>query len=57
MRLAATITAVAPWVTQNDARILERLCPPVLWSTAPSVSMAERDVLGVKIPTEGRLVV
>jgi hypothetical protein len=57
MRHNASITASALWATQNDARVLEHLCPPVLWSAAPSVSMAERDVLGVKIPDEGTPVV
>jgi hypothetical protein len=50
----ASITAPATWPTENNTRILERLLPPMLWNSTRYISMAERDVLGVKIPTEGR---
>ncbi len=54
---SASITVSATWAMQNDARILEYLLPPVLWSAARYSSMAARDVLGVKIPAEGSPVV
>jgi hypothetical protein len=53
MRQWASITASAMWTTHNDTRILTRFWPPGLWNAAHSISMAERDVLGVKIPAEG----
>jgi hypothetical protein len=43
--------------TQNETRILTRFWLPRLWNAAHSNSMAEHDVLGVKIPDEGRPVV
>jgi hypothetical protein len=46
----ASISASATRATQHDSRILECLFPPVLWNASRYISMAERDVLGVKIP-------
>jgi len=51
------ITASATWATQNDARVLDRPLPPRLWNAAGNISMAERAVLGIKIPAEGSPVV
>jgi hypothetical protein len=51
--ILASITASATWATQHDARVCEGLFPPVLWSTVRYVPLAERDVVGVKIPAEG----
>ena len=48
----ASITSLATWPTQNNPRILERLLPPMAWNAVRYSSMAERDVLGVKIPPE-----
>jgi len=53
----ASITASATWAIQHDTSILACLSPPVLWNAAHYISMAARDVLGVKIPAEGRPVV
>src|SRR5262249_12708402 len=57
MRQWASITARAMGTTQKDTRILTRFGPAGLWNAALSMSMAEGDVLGVKIPAAGRPVV
>lgn len=36
----------APWATQHDTRILERLLPPLLWHAACYITMAERAMVG-----------
>src|SRR5712691_2811228 len=50
---AAFSTASATCATQHAPRVLAPLVPPVLWRATPSVSVTERDVLGMKIPVEG----
>ena len=57
MVMTDSIMASATWATQNGPRILDRLLPPMPCNAARSNSMAARDVLGVKIPAEGRPVV
>ncbi len=57
MKKRASITAWATGATQHDARVLERLVSPGLWSAARDVRVAERAVLGVKIPVERSSVV
>ena len=54
---AAWITALATGATQKHARVLTHLFPPVLWSAACEIRMAEHGRRSVKVPVEGSLVV
>jgi hypothetical protein len=51
----ASITMSAMWTTQNDTKIRTRFWPLVCWNAAHALSMAEREVLGVKILADGSL--
>jgi hypothetical protein len=57
VKSAVWITTLATRTTQKDARVLEHLVPPVLWSASCDVRMAEQDRRSVKIPVEGSLAV
>jgi hypothetical protein len=50
---AAWLPALTTGVTQKDARALTHLFPPVLWSVACNIRMAEHGIWSVTIPVEG----
>src|SRR5258705_5583460 len=57
MERDASSTAWAAGTTPHAAGVLERLVASGRWSAARAVRVAERAVLGVKIPVERRHVV